>query len=332
MKLRPIMVCAFLASLVFLAVPGVSAESLQHAKLQKEFARLTRGFDGRVGICVRDSSGVTCVNGGRRFPLQSVMKLLVSIAVLDAVDQRGWKLTDLVVLRKEDLSLAVQPLARLLTEDGFHTTIDDLVRRAIVDSDSAAADFLVARLGGPTVVQSTLDRHRVIGVRFDRDERHLQTEIVGVEWRPEFVDSELLAREDQAVPEARRDAAFRKYQNDPRDTATPRGMAALLQRLAEGKLLSETSTKRLLEIMGQTKTGPDRLKAGVPRGWSLAHKTGTSGTWQGVTAATNDVGILTAPNGKFISVVVFIADSRAEAKNMAKLMADIARVTIENYR
>jgi beta-lactamase class A len=54
------------------------------------------------------------------------------------------------------------------------------------------------------------------------------------------------------------------------------------------------------------------LKAGVSPGWILALKPGTSGTWRGVTAVTNDVGILTAPGHKSISLAVFIADSRAD--------------------
>jgi beta-lactamase class A len=314
------------------AVGIVTAGPIQHSSLQADLTRTTRGFDGRIGVCVQDSSGTSCVNGGQRFPLQSVMKLLVGIAVMDAVDHRAWALTEAVVVRKQDLSLAVQPLAQLVTGDGFRTTVDDLVRRAIVDSDSAATDILVARLGGPTAVQTVLDRLHLAGVRFDRDERRLQTETAGLEWRPEFVDAALLEQAYAAVPEARRDAAFRAYQKDVRDTATPTGMAALLQALAEGRLLSPTSTKRLLEIMGQTVTFPDRLKAGVGDGWTLAHKTGTSGTWRGVTAATNDVGILTAPDGKFTSVAVFIADSRAAAADRAALMARIARVVIASYR
>src|SRR4029450_11990379 len=124
----------------------VSAQSLQHADLQKQMEDATRGFDARVGACVQDSSRVTCVNGDERFPLQSVMKLLVAIAVMDAVDRGEWRLPDPVVVRKHDLSLAVQPLANLVTENGFNTTIDDLVRRAGVDSDSAATDVLGARL------------------------------------------------------------------------------------------------------------------------------------------------------------------------------------------
>jgi beta-lactamase class A len=305
--------------------------AIQAPPLPNVLTRLTEKFNGRVGVCVRDSTHESCVNGGQRFPLQSVMKLLVGIAVMDAVEHRGWSLNDGVVVRKEDLSLAVQPLARLVTADGFHTTVDDLVRRAIVDSDSAATDVLVARLGGPGAVQRVLDRRHVTGVRFDRDERHLQTEIAGLEWRSEFVDSTRLDRAYAAVPEARRDAAYRAYQKDPRDTATPAGMAALLWSLANGQLLSPASTTRLLDIMAQTVTFPDRLKAGVSGGWTLAHKTGTSGTWRGVTAATNDVGILTAPDGTLVSIAVFIADSSAASTDRADLIARIARSTIASY-
>jgi beta-lactamase class A len=171
----------------------------------------------------------------------------------------------------------------------------------------------------------------VTDVRFDRDERHLQTEIGGLEWRPEFVDAEALDLAYAAVPEEKRDAAFRAYQKDPRDTATPRGMAKLLQSLAEN---------RLLRIVYEATAGdhdPDghvsrSLEGGVSPGWILAHKTGTSGTWRGVTAVTNDVGILMAPDQKAISLVVFIADSRADPADRAALIADMARMTIKKYR
>ena len=322
-----------LVGTTFLAtIATLVAASLQHQPLQEEFGRLARGLDGRVGICAADSSDLSCVNGDQRFPLQSVMKLLVGLAVMDAVDHGRLRLEDVVVIRKQDLSLAVQPLARLVTEQGFRTTIDDLVRRAIVDSDSAATDVLIKRIGGPGAVQRALDRLGVTGVRIDRDERHLQTEIGGLVWRPQYVDSAVLDRAYAAVPEARRDAAFRAYQTDPRDTATPTGMVLLLRSLALGRLVSAPLTNRLLEIMVQTATFPDRLKAGVRAGWVLAHKTGTSGTWRGVTAATNDVGILRSPGGNFVSVAVFVADSRAPDADRARLMAQVARATIERYR
>jgi beta-lactamase class A len=248
------------------------AASLQHQALQQEFDRLARGIDGRVGICAADFAGFSCVNGDQRYPLQSVMKLLVGLAVMDAVDHGRLRLQDSVTIRKQDLSLAVQPLAALVTDDGFRTTVDDLVRRAIVDSDSAATDVLVARLGGTAAVQGVLDRLGIVGVRVDRDERHLQTEIAGLVWRPEYVDSAVLNRAYDAVPETLRAAAFRAYQADPRDTATPTGMISMLRSLAQGKLVSAPLTRRLIEIMGQTVTFPDRLKAGLQGRWALDGK------------------------------------------------------------
>lgn len=312
-------------------VAHVSAGTIRNQDLQSELHQLTDHFDGRLGVCVRSASGTIEVNGGQPFSLQSVMKLVVGMAVMDAIDKDGWRLDEQVVVRKQDLSLYVQPIAKLVTTDGFQATIGDLVRRGIVDSDSAAADILVKKLGGPAKVQAFLDRKGIRGVRFDRDEKHLQTEIVGLQWRPDYVDPDVLQRATDAVPKDVRDAAYKRYQADLRDTATPEGMASLLQALASGQLLSADSTKYLLEIMAATKTFPDRLKAGLTTGWTLGHKTGTSGSWEGVTAASNDVGILIAPDGARISVVVFIADSRASEKDRAALMARISKSVINHY-
>jgi beta-lactamase class A len=309
-----------------------SAGSLRYQELQQQFEHLTAGFEGRIGVCALDSGGSACVNGDQRFSLQSVMKLIVGIAAMDSVDHRKLQQDDPVLVRRQNLSLYVQPLAKLVGDSGYRTSIGDLVRRSIVDSDSAAADILIGKLGGPQQVQAFLDKKGIRGVRLDRDEKHLQTEIVGLTWRPEYIDAKALDRAIAAVPVPQRTTAYRRYQADPRDTATPRGMASLLQRLATGQLLSAASTGYLMDVMAQTVTFPDRLKAGVPHRWALGHKTGTSGSWQGVTAATNDVGILRAPDGTPVSIAVFIADSRASSAAKTALMAKIAAATTRQYQ
>jgi beta-lactamase class A len=316
------------ALLFVLNIGIVSAGSLNKKELQMDLERLAANQNGRIGVCAGD----VCVHGDERFSLQSVMKLIVAATTMDMVDHHGWRLDEPVTVRKQDLSLYAQPIADLVKEHGYKTAIGDLVRRAVVDSDSAATDILVARLGGPAAVQAFLNRKSIKGVRFDRDEKHLQTEIVGLQWRPEYVDAALLNREIEAVPKTRRDSAYQRYQKDVRDTATPKGMTELLQLLADGTLLSAASTKHLLDVMTQTVTGPDRLKAGTPKGWTLAHKTGTSGGWNGITAATNDVGVLIAPNGDKISIAVFIGDSAAPSSERAALMAKIAAATTRSYR
>jgi beta-lactamase class A len=315
-----------------LLVAALQAAPLNTAGLARDLTTLAARFQGRVGVCVQTKKASACVHPQDRFPLQSVMKLMVGFAVLDAVDTKGWHLDDEVLIRKEDLSLYVQPLAKLVGPEGYRTTIGDLVRRAVISSDSAATDVLIARMGGTRAVSDAMRRHDISGVRIDRDERHLQTEIVGLTWRPEYVDADLLERAIRGVPARRRDRAFAAYQQDARDTATPAGMAAFLFRLANGELLSETSTAFLLQAMKECVTFPDRLKAGVPASWEISHKTGTSGTWRGVTAATNDVGILRTPNGELISISAFVADSPASSAQRAAVIAAISSLVVEHDR
>jgi pimeloyl-ACP methyl ester carboxylesterase len=102
--------------------------------------------------------------------------------------------------------------------------------------------------------------------------------------------------------------------------------------LADNSVLSANFSTRLLEILAQTRTFPDRLKAGVSPGWRLCHKTGTSETYKGLTTASHDVGVLTAPDGEMIAVVVLIGDSRARAEDRATMTADVARAVISSYR
>jgi beta-lactamase class A len=321
-----------LANSLFFCVLHLQGASLQIAELRAQLEQLQQGFDGRVGICVQDRSGAACVNGDQRYSMQSVVKLLVALAVMDAVDAGRWKLDDRVNVRKEDLSLYVQPIAKLVTEKGYITSIDDLMRRAVVDSDSGATDILIAKLGGPAKVHAFLVKHSIKGIQVDRDERHLQTEILGMDWRPEYVDDPVFRAAIAKVPEQRRDEYYRRYQVDPRDTSTPAGMATLLHQLAEGKLLKRSSTDHLLNVMSQTVTFPDRLKAGLKNDWTVAHKTGTGGSWKGVTAATNDVGVLTAPDGHKIAIVAFIGDTREVPNKRAALMAKATSLTIDAYR
>ncbi len=317
---------------IFLTLSAlVSAASLDQSGLSQDLQALAAKTPGRLGVCVRTRTSATCVRAEERFPLQSVMKLLVGFAVLDGVDTKGWRLDEPVTLRKEDLSLFVQPVSKLVGPQGYRTTVGDLVRRAIIDSDSAAVDNLITRIGGTAVVNDALSRHGIRGLRVDRDERHLQTEIAGITWKPSYIDADVLDREIHAVPEPIRDRAYAAYQRDPRDTATPAGMADFLLRLANGELLSKPSTGFLLQAMKECATYPGRLKAGVPASWEISHKTGTSPDWKGVTAATNDVGILRTPDGALLSISAFLADSPASSSARDASLAAISKLVVSRY-
>jgi beta-lactamase class A len=282
---------------------------------------------GVLGACVGTASGLACANGDQPLAMQSVMKLLVAIAAFEQVDAGALALDDMITVKPADLSVEVQPLAKIVLAQGAaEFTVLDLIRRMVTESDSAATDLLIERLGGPKAVEALVLRHVPGGIRLDRYERELQTELSGLAWQPGFVDPETFAAARSAVSPAQREAARLAATKDPRDRATPRALAHLLAQLAEGKLLSPQSTKRLLAIMEQTRTFPDRLKAGVPGTWRVAHKTGTSRTVSGITATTADVGILTAPDGTQLVAVALLEDSAAPAALRAQSLADVARL------
>jgi len=317
------------------AQPVTAAGTDKTAALAQQLRGLASASDGRVGICAGDVTTTTmaCVNGDERFPMQSVMKLVVATVVMDAVDAEGLKLSDVIVLRPEDASPGPQDLANLVRARGrLEASVDELIRRAVADSDSTSVDVLMARLGGTAAVQAFLQRKQVTGIRIDRDERHLQAESVGLIWRPAFADDKTFQAAIAALPTAKRDAAWSRYLIDPRDTATPMAMAGFLTALTTGKLLSPASTKHLLAVMASTVTGADRLKAGLPPGWKIGHKTGTGRQWQGMTSDTNDVGILTAPDGRTILIAVFVAQSRGSNEQRAAVIAESARLVTSAYQ
>ena len=128
-----------------------------------------------------------------------------------------------------------------------------------------------------------------------------------------------------------RKAAFDRYIEDPYDGAAPSAIATALARLKRGELLSPESTRRLLWIMGNTKTGANRLKGGLKAGWTLSHKTGTGqvyGPWQ---AGYNDIGVLTAPDGKSYTVAVMIKKTSVPLPTRMTLMNNVVRAVINQH-
>jgi beta-lactamase class A len=323
MRLSPVLLFACLNLTSGLA----SALSLNTVCIETKLSALVKSFQGRVGICVSDGRGGVQVNGNQRFPLHSVFKLAVAVAVLDGVDHGRLHLSDAVTVRQSDLGMGIQPMAKLVGPNGFKTTIRDLLFRMIVDSDGAATDLLLAKVGGPRGVQNVLAGKKSKGFKIDRDERDLDAEESGLRWDPKYTDQRMLDQATSALPEERRDQGFHASQR--RDTGTPIAVANLLQWLANGQLLSRDSAALLLEAMTKTRAFPDRLRAGVPNGWLIADKTGSGSTWKGVASATNDAGILMAPDASSFVVVVLIADSKASNQDRAALIAKVARAVGE---
>ncbi len=295
--------------------------------IENRLAEIEKTVKGRLGAAIVTPSVSYYSKKNERFSLQSVMKLMVAMAALDQVDQGRWKLEEKFVFKRSDLSLFFQPIAdQLGKKDQMSVTLEQCIELTVTESCSASGDFLIRQMGGTSVVNAFLKKNQIDELSVDREERDLQTNILGISWKAEYIDEKKLQADIDRIPESQLDLSYQRYQKDPRDTTTPAAMAKLLQKLVTGKLLSAESTKYLLGVMEQTKTGADRLPAGIANGWKLGHKTGTSSSHKGVAAATNDVGFVRNSKGDWIVIVALVGDSRAEAKIRAEAIRDVAKL------
>jgi beta-lactamase class A len=83
--------------------------------------------------------------------------------------------------------------------------------------------------------------------------------------------------------------------------------------------------------MTNSTPGAKRLKGLLPAGTPVAHKTGTDGTIDGMTRATNDIGIITLTGGRHLAIAVFVKDSTADEATRESTIARIAKAVFDAW-
>jgi len=314
---------------VSIPIPAAAppAHRVAPARLTATIDELSRNFEGKFGIAIRavDEGWTVASPGARqRLPQQSVSKLWVAMTLMDLRDQGKARLDDPVTVRPEDLTLFHQPIAMLVKGDGYHTTVGELLTRALTHSDNTANDRLLTYVGGPAAVRAMIERKQLGDIRFGPGERLLQSRTAGLTWNQAMAQGGAFEAARSRLDPAVRAAALDAYVNDPPDGAAPLAIADAIARLARGELFTETSTRILLDTMGASVTGRARLRAALPAGWKIAHKTGTGQDLGSRNAGFNDVGLLTAPDGRRYAIAVMIGDSRRPIRERQQLIQSVA--------
>lgn len=302
------------------------------AGLQDRIHALWRAFPGKTGIAVQriDGEWTLSQRGGDLFPQQSVSKLWVVLTALDAVDRGRLTLDQRVRIGPEDLTLFYQPLAARVRAEGSVTmSVRELIETAVTRSDNTANDSLLRTVGGPEAVRRFIDSKALGAIRFGPGERLLQAGTAGLKWQQAYSVGRNFEQARAALPDSMRLAARNAYLANPPDGASPAAIASALTRLARGALLSPESTEYVLDVMSRTKSGPRRLKAGLPAGWKFLHKTGTGQNYKGATAGYNDIGIATAPDGTRYAIVVLLGDTTASVPARMELMQAVSGAVAE---
>lgn len=304
------------------------------AGLAADIHKIWAAFPGKTGIAVRQV-GCDWVLGEQldtHFPQQSVSKLWVSIAVMDAVDRGTVRLDSRITLKPQDLTLFNEPMRWAILERGqVQLSVAQLIRNALQLSDNTANDRLLRLVGGPDRMRTMFRTKRLPGIRFGPGERLLQSGIAGLTWRPDYTLPGNFNAARSSLPAERRLAALDRYVADPVDGATPAGITRGLSRLARGSLLSDRSTAFLLDTLAHTRSGPRRLKGGLPPGWSIHHKTGTGQDLGRISTGYNDVGILVAPDGTRYAVAVMVGRTTKPIADRMAFMREVSAAVARRH-
>lgn len=255
-----------------------------------------------IGISISDNScrDTLQINGNVAFPMQSVFKFHIALAVLSEIDKGKFKLEQKVEIAKEQLMKDTWSPIRDKYPDGTSLSIAELLNYTVSQSDNNGCDILLKLIGGTTVVNDYLK---------------------SAGFKNTFV------KVTEAEMHASWDAQFN-------NTTTPDEATRLLLDFYTGKIkISEKNYQFLMQALKETTTGPRRIKSLLPEGTVVAHKTGTGGTHEttGITSAVNDIGIVFLPNGNYFVISVLVAESKEAFEVNEKIIAEISKIAWDHF-
>jgi beta-lactamase class A len=266
---------------------AADADSSSSPSIEQQLAELERRHGGRLGVAILDTGSQQLINyrGDERFALCSTFKALLAAFVLVRVDRDQEDLSRLIVYGKEQL-VPYSPITEKHTGEGG-LSVGSICEAAVTLSDNTAANLLLDSIGGPQALTAWLRSMGDEVTRLDRREPELNENRAG----------------------------------DPQDTTTPVAMLHSLRTLMFGNVLSPASRDQLIAWLVSNKTGDQKLRAGLPKGWRVGDKTGS-----GSNNASNDVAVIWRPKRKPVIVTVYYTHSKASTEQANALIAEVGRL------
>jgi beta-lactamase class A len=314
--------------------PVQAPTDLSKDRVVAEIARLSVFSGGIVGL------DAIHVESGRRlsqndldqFPMASSYKIPIAIELLAKVDSGKYTIDQLIEIEKSDL----HPGSGLIGErfnwpnavkPGLALSVRSLLELMLLISDNSATDVCLRLAGGPSAVNACMKRLGITGLRVDRPTSYLIADWLGVPMDPaKRWDGEAFEEQAKKLTPEQEKASSGKFDQDVRDTSTPKAMSDLLLKLYTQQILKSESKMLLLDIMRRCETGLTRIKGSLPPGTEVMHKTGTIGM------TTNDVGIMTLPaDAGHVVISVFVKSSGKEIPDRERAIAEVSRVVYDYF-
>ena len=289
-----------LTILFYAACFELNGQRISKELLIEKISDVIENHHAIVGVAVMDSRGkeLIQINGENHFPMQSVYKFHLALAVLHNVDQQRLQLDQIISVNATDLDQSTHsPMREERKTKTFDITIGELLYYSVALSDNNACDILFKLMDGVKSVQGYLTSLGERNVSVAATESEMSTG-----W----------------------DVQFSNW-------TTPVAAARLLERYYSTPLLNTPTHDFLWNQMVKSIRG-ERIKGMLPEGTVLAHKAGTSArNSEQVQAAFNDIGIVMLPNGKHFSIAFFIMNSKESDQENAKVTATISKLVWEYF-
>jgi beta-lactamase class A len=252
-----------------------------------EFAKLEDDYGVKLGVYAFDmeTNKEIAYNSDERFAYCSTYKALAAGAVLDKYSIEDLK--QVVNFTKEDV-LSYAPVAKDKVDTGM--TIEEICEAAVRQSDNTAGNLLFELIDGPNGFKTALNK---LGDTVT-DSSRKETEL------------------NEATP------------GDIRDTSTPKQLVMDLKEYSTKKVLTQDKQKIFIDWMSNNQTGDELIRAGAPKNWAVADKSGA-----GSYGTRNDIAIVTPPNRKPIVVAVLSKKDEKDADYDNKLIKDASRIIFD---
>ena len=264
---------------------------------------------GVTAILIEKNKVITH-NGDKRFFMASTIKVPIAIAFLQRVDEKRDTLSRLITMSPLNSVPGSGSLYHLFEKKQLNISLLQILTHMLISSDNSASDALLNIINGPQYVakrmaalgfKNILINRSILQMFMDTNDVphiHRGTHNTVFLWKKIFT----------TTPLSKKVLAWKRFENDIRDSTTPHDMAQLLVKLYRNEILSKTSTQLLLGIMERCRTGRSRIKGLLPPHVRVAHKTGTWAIdelnylrYPGANQLfrfASDVGIITLPYNK----------------------------------
>ena len=276
----------------------ISCTSTKENELKKSISEIIKDKNATVGVAlIVDGKDTLTVNNKLHYPTQSTYKFHLALAVLDYMHMNNISLDHKIYIKKEELLPNTHsPIRDEYPEGNMEMPIADILEYTVSKSDNNGCDILFRFLDGTEVVDKYIRSLGVedFAIKATEEEMHGPWEVQYTNW------------------------------------STPYTATQVLEAFRTKNILPEEFRDFLWKAMVETSTGTNKIKALLPEGTIVAHKTGSSfRNADGLNAAENDIAIIQLPDGRYYSLAVFVMDSMEDQDTNCKIIADISKVVYD---